>query len=126
MLGASPDTLAPDNFPKHYTKKQIDSIMNEWSVSLGVKCNFCHARNADTNLPGLNYDSEKKPEKRMARRMYQMTVSLNATYFNFNNSTDPDTIHIVVCYTCHRGQSKPNVSAFAKQLDSIERTMHRQ
>jgi len=119
------DSNSPDSFPKHYSRKQVDSVMSEWSVSLGVKCSYCHARNTDTNQPGLNFDSDKKPEKLIAKRMYKMTADLNATYFNFNNSVSPDTIHMVICYTCHRGRPKPDDAFITNQLDSLQRGLRK-
>ncbi len=114
-----------DGMTQQHGRRRLDSIMTEWSVSLGVKCSYCHARHADTNQPGLNYDSEKKPEKRTARNMYRMTSYLNANYFNFANSTEPDTIHVVICYTCHRGRPKPDGAFVINQLDSLQRSLRK-
>jgi hypothetical protein len=47
---------------------------------------------------------------------------LNSNYFNWNNSTRPDTIHEVVCYTCHRGSHEVDADAFLGKIDSIEKT----
>lgn len=33
--------------PKNTTKKEMDSIMKHFSLSLGVRCNFCHVRGND-------------------------------------------------------------------------------
>jgi hypothetical protein len=110
--------------PKNITDDQLDSVMSEFSISLGVRCNFCHARKADTTKRGLDFASDKKDEKNIARNMYKMTAYLNANYFNWNNSNRPDTIHYVVCYTCHRGGHEPDAKVFLKQIDSIEQ-MHR-
>jgi hypothetical protein len=108
--------------PKNITENQLDSVMHEFSISLGVHCNFCHARKADTTLKGLDFASDKKDEKNIARNMYKMTACLNASYFNWNNSTRPDTIHYVVCYTCHRGTHEPDAKVFLGKIDSIEKT----
>ncbi len=110
--------------PKNITDEQLDSVMANFSISLGVRCNFCHARKADTTKKGLDFASDKKDEKNIARNMFKMTAYLNSTYFNWNNSTRPDTIHYVVCYTCHRGGHEPDAKVFLHQIDSIEQ-MHR-
>jgi hypothetical protein len=131
-IGASSDssqaaTSKPDEgfknlkvLPKNISDEDLDSVMHEFSISLGVHCNFCHARKADTTLKGLDFASDKKDEKNIARNMFKMTAYLNANYFNWNNSTRPDTIHFVVCYTCHRGGHEPDAQVFLKQIDSIE------
>jgi hypothetical protein len=111
--------------PKNISEKHLDSVMGEFSISLGVRCGFCHARKADTTKRGLDFASDKKDEKNIARNMYKMTAYLNATYFNWNNSTRPDTIHYVVCYTCHRGAHEPDAKLFLSKIDSIEQAFHK-
>jgi len=111
--------------PKDISHEALDSVMGEFSVSLGVHCNFCHARKADTTQKGLDFASDKKEEKEIARNMYKMTAYLNATYFNWKNSTRPDTIHYVVCYTCHHGGSSPDSKMFLSKIDSIEQAFHK-
>ena len=37
----------------------------------------------------------------------KMTTDINKNFFNFNNSTKPDTIRAVTCYTCHHGEPHP-------------------
>ncbi|HTB32759.1 MAG TPA: c-type cytochrome [Bacteroidia bacterium] len=131
-LGASSNSTSDQNtkpdegfknlkvLPKNITDDQLDSVMGEFSISLGVRCGFCHARKADTTKRGLDFPSDKKDEKNIARNMYKMTAYLNSTYFNWNNSTRPDTIHYVVCYTCHRGTHEPDSKVFLHIIDSTE------
>ncbi|MCC8423365.1 c-type cytochrome [Mucilaginibacter sp. UR6-11] len=89
--------------PKHISHKDLDKIMGQWASSLGVKCNFCHARNDETKK--MDFASDAKPEKKMAREMYIMSTKINKKYFK---SGDKDSIGVaklgsVNCYTCHRG-----------------------
>ncbi len=89
--------------PKKLTFKQVDHIMDEWAASLGVRCNFCHERNTTTNK--MDYASDGKPEKEMARHMYKMTIALNKKYFKAN---EKDSLGVakftsVNCNTCHHG-----------------------
>jgi hypothetical protein len=88
--------------PKKLTFRQVDHIMDQWSDALGVRCGFCHARNEETKK--MDYASDAKPEKQMARDMYKMTAKLNAKYFK----GEKDSLGVVKmasvnCYTCHRG-----------------------
>jgi photosynthetic reaction center cytochrome c subunit len=76
-------------------QSQLIPVMNFFSASLGVRCNFCHV-----NKNGVwAYDSDEKPEKGTAREMITMVMNINKTYFKGGLE--------VSCYTCHRGQSHP-------------------
>src|ERR1700749_3018575 len=65
--------------PKNISHKDLDHIMDEWAESLGVHCNFCHARNEQTNH--MDFASDAKPEKEMARLMFLMTAKINKKFF---------------------------------------------
>jgi len=87
--------------PKHLTERQLDAVMNQWSRSLGVRCNFCHAQDKA---------SDEKPEKLMARKMYEMTAKINSKYFDAKkDSLGMMMQKEVSCYSCHRGASHPEV-----------------
>jgi len=92
--------------PKSLTDQQLHMVMREWSISLGVRCNFCHAPSADGK--GLDFPSDAKPEKTIARHMYKMMNKINSKYFE----AQKDSLGMVMrsgvnCYTCHRGDSHP-------------------
>jgi len=94
--------------PQNISKDDLDSIMDTYAISLGVRCGFCHARNADTTIHHLDFASDAKDEKNTARSMMKMTAEINSNHFNFNNSTKTDTLHTIICYTCHRGNKEPD------------------
>lgn len=88
--------------PKKLTFRQVDHIMDQWADALGVRCGFCHARNEETKK--MDYASDAKPEKEMARDMYRMTAKLNSKYFKGEkDSLGVAKMSSVNCYTCHRG-----------------------
>lgn len=88
--------------PKKLTFRQVDHIMDNWSAALGVRCNFCHEPNV--NGKGMNFASDAKPEKQMAREMYLMSAKLNKKYFkDTKDSLGVAKLGSVNCYTCHRG-----------------------
>jgi hypothetical protein len=89
--------------PKDISKEKLDTIMHKFTASLGVRCNFCHA--FSDGKP--NFASDEKPEKDIARYMMHMTSEINTKYFNMNNSSQPDTISVVKCVTCHHGSPHP-------------------
>jgi len=66
------------------------------------------AMRAAKTLPnaGRTLQVMKNP-KNIARHMMRMTTYINANYFNFENSTRADTIAVVKCITCHRGNAHP-------------------
>jgi hypothetical protein len=97
-----------DVLPKNITEKQLHGVMHEWSVSLGVHCGFCHAPKAEGK--GLDFASNAKPEKEMARHMFKMMNKINGKYFDAKkDSTGMIAKTGINCYTCHRGTSHPEV-----------------
>ena len=111
--------------PKDITDEQLDSVMDHFKASLGVKCSFCHAEGPVIDgKRHLDFASDAMPEKVRAREMIQMTNYLNETFFNPEHSTRPDTIHEVICYTCHRGTKEPEADMLFLEVDSIMRIQH--
>jgi hypothetical protein len=107
-------SMAPDDpgfknvkvLPKTLTNQQLHMVMREWSMSLGVRCDFCHA--ADAGGKGLDFASDAKPEKESARHMYKMMNKINSKYFE----AQKDSLGMMArsginCYTCHRGDPHP-------------------
>ena len=108
-------SMAPDEelknikvLPKSYTEQQVHKLMREWSGSLGVHCDFCHAANADGK--GLDFASDAKPEKESARHMYKMMDKINEKFFEAKKDSLGAVMTTGVnCYTCHRGNAHPEV-----------------
>jgi hypothetical protein len=90
--------------PQDISEDSLKVIMRNYNASLGVKCGFCHAPGTDGHP---NFASDDKPEKDVARYMMKLTSDINKNYFNFNKSTNTDTIRVVTCYTCHNGNPHP-------------------
>ena len=78
--------------PKDWTFKKAKAFMKEtMNRGLGVKCEFCHNEK--------DWASDKKKHKVVARKMMQMTATLNKKYFRGK--------HRVTCFTCHMGKKEP-------------------
>jgi hypothetical protein len=98
----SPDAPAEQAFKniqvlKGMPASQLGDTMNFFSSSLGVRCDFCHARNAAGN--GLDFVSDAKEEKKTARAMIQMQMDVNSHHLAaFDNER-------ISCFTCHQGHS---------------------
>ena len=94
--------------PKDISHDDLDKVMDGWKSALGVKCGFCHAPSADSTSHHLDFASDAKPEKNIARHMYTMTAKINKKYFSFNKNDKGDVIPAVSCVTCHRGSPHPD------------------
>jgi photosynthetic reaction center cytochrome c subunit len=82
--------------------REIRAEMTMMSDALDVKCSHCH-------VPG-NLASDGNRNKIAARKMLQMTRSLNELYFAAAPPTEGTTLGHVTCYTCHRGSARPTNS----------------
>ena len=93
--------------PKNITKPQLDSVMDNFTASLGVKCNFCHVRTADKKE--WNYPADDNKHKLIARKMLTMTAKINKKYFDVTGK-GLGASQMVTCYTCHNGKPEPAVT----------------
>jgi Photosynthetic reaction centre cytochrome C subunit len=92
--------------PKNISSKDLSAIMvDEFNDGLGVSCNFCHAE--EKNSHKLDYTSDAKPEKAMARSMMRMTLTINKHFFMARHAALGSPLLAVSCTTCHHGQPRP-------------------
>ncbi|PWT70691.1 MAG: c-type cytochrome [Bacteroidetes bacterium] len=95
--------------PKDIQSKQLEQIMvDEFEEGLGVNCGYCHAEGEKAVSHRLDYASDEKPEKEIARRMMKLTMGLNKKYFHLKNPLIGDSLLIITCATCHRGNPHPD------------------
>ena len=95
-------------FPKNIPYRVLDHTMDAWSASLGVRCNFCHERNAQTGK--MDFASDAKPEKTAARHMFLMTGKINKKFFEAKKDSLGMMMETGVnCNTCHHGNSHPEL-----------------
>jgi len=95
--------------PKNISSKNLSKIMiDDFEDGLGVSCGFCHAEEKDSHR--LDYASDEKPEKQIARLMMKMTMGINKNYFKLKHSIIGDSILAITCVTCHNGQPRPGES----------------
>ena len=94
--------------PKDISHDQLMKVMHGFAGSLGVKCEYCHAPGPQPRH--LDFASDAKPQKRIARTMLRMTMTINDKYLSQVDNPDakPDQKN-VTCGTCHRGQKMPAV-----------------
>ena len=89
--------------PKNIGEKELDSIMKTFTRGLNVKCNFCHA-NDKAEPQKMDFPSDEKPEKNIARKMYKLTARINKKWFDYEKDQAGNTVRSVTCYTCHHGE----------------------
>lgn len=99
--------------PKNISAEDLDKVMDGWKAALGVRCGFCHAP-SKTEARKMDYASDEKSEKDIARKMYQMTGRINKKFFDYN-AKDTATKAPVTCMTCHHGSAHPESTAPAKK-----------
>jgi mono/diheme cytochrome c family protein len=102
---------APTNLkvlPNSMTGQQVNDLMQQWQAALGARCSSCHAKDYGKTDPDgrplLDFASDSKPMKAVARAMAKMTDEINTIYIaHIDSSADP-----VTCGTCHRGHLSPD------------------
>lgn len=92
--------------PRNISPKALSKLMvDEFSDALGVGCRFCHAQGKDSMI---DYASDAKPEKEIARKMMRMTLGVNKRLFRMKHAGFTDRPLVVTCNTCHRGTPHPD------------------
>src|SRR5574342_619579 len=82
--------------PKNISTKNLSRIMiDEFEDGLGVTCGFCHAEKKDSYK--LDYASDEKPEKEIARLMMKMTLGINKNYFKIKHPLVGDSALVITC-----------------------------
>ena len=113
-LPPRPDDLQFHNLqvlPPNISADQLIAMMEHFERSLGVHCDNCHVRVADTGDRRKDFDfrSDVKPEKSAARVMIRMTEDVNKNYV----AKIPEMYTTVSCWTCHRGNTQPDIQPTA-------------
>lgn len=79
---------------KNIPADDLQPTMRYISAALGVECSFCHVRN-----PDFQPEKDDKEEKRTARDMMKMVMTINQE--NFEGRQE------VSCNSCHNGHNRP-------------------
>ena len=82
------------------TVPEFEAEMQLMTQAIGGSCNTCHARG--------NFASESNPQKLAARRMLEMTKTINAQFFpDYKPQEGQSRLGRVTCFTCHQGDTRP-------------------
>ena len=93
-------------FPAEIPRERLIEIMRGYTVSLGVKCTFCHV-GEEGKRETMDFASDANQHKNIARMMMAMTRRLNEQDFAVKDFTKLK----VTCFTCHRGSPHPLTAA---------------
>lgn len=103
--------------PRTMTRPELIAVMRSFTRALGVRCNHCHVVTATTPEEELDFPSDAKEEKRVARVMIQMTNQINGAWMQrvemAEGHSEAEAARAaaaeqhVWCWTCHRGKVEP-------------------
>ncbi len=89
---------------KGLTVPEFDAEMKGFVAALGVNCGYCHVRG--------NFASDANEHKIVARRMIEMTKSIDQQFFpDYTPGYDESRIGKVTCFTCHQGELQPKTGS---------------
>ncbi|HTY05235.1 MAG TPA: c-type cytochrome [Gemmatimonadales bacterium] len=125
LLAAAPvaaqGKFPPDSFtnlkvlPKNISPRELLTTMRGFALGLGVRCTYCHVGKEGQPLDSVNFKSDDKRTKRVARVMIEMVNHINEEHLA--DVPDRPEPHVVVrCETCHRGVSRPRLLDDEMQL----------
>lgn len=106
--------------PQDISKDSLENLMEGYTIALAVKCNYCHVPRKD-NPEKLDFASDDKIEKEIARGMITMTQEINEKYFKPHfPDPKPEKVEVVNCVLCHRGTSNPEL--YLSKMGSMYKT----
>ncbi len=102
----------PDKFtnlqvlPGNIEKGELVGVMRSFSGALGVRCIHCHAGENPLDLSTVDFASDAKDTKKIAREMMKMSQEVNSILARSIGSMRPEPLQ-VRCVTCHHGVTRP-------------------
>jgi hypothetical protein len=119
---ANPEFKNVQVLPHDLSREQLINVMRSFTRGLGVRCDHCHVVTATEPKQVLDFPSDAKEEKRVARVMIQMTQQINAQWLErVEQAEGPEKDEPaeaaaagpaeprVGCWTCHRGKTEPEM-----------------
>ncbi len=108
--GQIPDTFTNlQHYPPDISREALVGEMRRISLSLGVRCQFCHVGSPDgVSFEGVDFASDDDPHKVTARWMLAMVDELNARVTDELPDRGGSPVEMS-CKTCHRGLARPRL-----------------
>jgi hypothetical protein len=92
--------------PQDISRDSLIQIMRGFSLSLNVRCQYCHVGGDGVSFQGVTFEKDDDPHKLKARFMLRMVDSLNRVVLPQLPGLKGSPIRIE-CKTCHRGAPRP-------------------
>lgn len=111
---AAQHRFPPDSFtnlkvlPKTIDQRTLITTMRGFALALGVRCAYCHVGRDDQPLDSIDFASDEKRPKRVARVMMHMVHHINGEHLA-EVPDRPKPVVEVKCATCHRGVARPRL-----------------
>ncbi len=106
--------------PQDISRDSLFDLMHGYANALAVQCGYCHAPRKD-NPRKLDFSSDAKIEKEIARGMIRMTNEINEKYFKPHfPDPKPKQVQVINCVVCHRGTSNPEL--YLSRMSSMYKT----
>jgi photosynthetic reaction center cytochrome c subunit len=101
-----PDSLVNVQvIPRTTPPIQVWGMMRNIAGALGVSCTFCHVGSDSAPLERIDFASDQKRNKLVARQMMRLVQEVNNRLDTI--PTRPTPTVSVTCVTCHRGVNRP-------------------
>ena len=94
---------------KDISDQELERVMYAFERQLGVTCIYCHVPTKNIFPERIDFASDEKKEKLIAREMLKMTMKINKKYFDLTIDKKIYTKPVVWCRTCHMGYPIPHV-----------------
>ena len=110
-LAAQPGKFPPDSLanvkvlPRTMPVMQVIGTMRNFTVDLGVRCQFCHVGREGQPLDQFDFSADEKRTKLVARQMMLMVQEINRRVDTLPGHSSASIQ--VTCATCHHGVSRP-------------------
>jgi tetratricopeptide (TPR) repeat protein len=92
--------------PADIPRDSLVNIMRGFSLSLNVRCQFCHVGGDGVSFKDVDFAKDDDIHKQRARFMLRMVDSLNRSVLPKLPGLTGNALRIE-CKTCHRGASRP-------------------
>lgn len=93
--------------PKKISEDDMERAMYVFEKQLGVTCVYCHVPTKNEVPKRMDFASDEKPEKKIAREMLRMSIKMNKKYFGMSTIAEILNKPKVWCRTCHYGFPRP-------------------
>jgi hypothetical protein len=92
--------------PDNISHDELIAVMRNFTNALGVRCTFCHVGPENGPPDSIDFASDDKETKNVARGMMRMVQSINGELLPRIDGLGDNPMQ-VGCITCHRGAPRP-------------------